>query len=358
MKADEYDRLIDDPTAFLYEVWLPRVSSDVAATGDPASYRGTLALVKGAMAMMQYFAAFGPQCERLRAESGTASAIAGILKAPFDILADKLRGYIGLMMDMFTQPEKVLAACEALMPHLCHVALTTADPDRLAPVGYYMHRGCTPFVTPEQFDSHYWPTIRPIIEELWGTGHQTLFYAEGDWDRHLEAFATLPERSIVYHVDRGDVFEAHAKLGAKFCLGGGIPNSILSFGTPDQVRARVREVIDGVARDGGYVLDASAIMQDDTKPENLKALTDFAREYGVYSGATGSGPARPPAEARADGDAAACGSSRTKPGVCIPWDAIRSGLGDVPGDEDLARRIWEEVDSLGVTFIWQCLLSF
>ena len=42
--------------------------------------------------------------------TATASAIAGIFKAPFDILADKLRGYIGLTMDMQTQPEKVLKA--------------------------------------------------------------------------------------------------------------------------------------------------------------------------------------------------------------------------------------------------------
>jgi hypothetical protein len=37
-----------------------------------------------------------------------------------------------------------------------------------------------------------------------------------------------------------------------------------------------------VARDGGYILDASAIMQDEPKVENVKAMTDFTREYGVY----------------------------------------------------------------------------
>ena len=29
-------------------------------------------------------------------------------------------------------------------------------------------------------------------------------------------------------------------------------------------------------------MDAGAIMQDDTKVENLRAMTDFTREYGVY----------------------------------------------------------------------------
>ncbi len=182
-----------------------------------------------------------------------------------DIIADKLRGYMGLCMDMLTQPEKVLAACEALMPHLCHVAHADGGSrEATCPIGYWMHRGCVPFVTPRSVRHIYWPTVKPIIEELWASGHQTLFYAEGNWDHHLESFAELPDRSIVYHVDQGDIFKVHRALGHKFCLSGGIPNVLLAFGTPDDVRACCKKVIDGVARDGGYIMDASAIMQNDT----------------------------------------------------------------------------------------------
>ena len=116
MKPDEYDALIEDPTGFLYNVWLPRVSTQLAPIGSPVTYRHNLALVRTSMAMMQYFYAFGPQVDRLRKECGTASAIAGILKAPLDILADKLRGYLGLVDDLFERRDKVVAACEALRP--------------------------------------------------------------------------------------------------------------------------------------------------------------------------------------------------------------------------------------------------
>jgi hypothetical protein len=30
----------------------------------------------------------------------------------------------------------------------------------------------------------------------------------------------------------------------------------------------------------------------------------------------------------------------------------------VSGDPDLAKRIWESIDTLGNVYIWQCLLSF
>jgi methoxylated aromatic compound---corrinoid protein Co-methyltransferase len=203
MHEDEYDALIDNPTEFLYNVWLPRVSTEVAKLGEASTLRNNLALIKGGMAMMVYFMALGPHIQRMRTEAGTVSAIAGIFKAPFDIIADKLRGYVGLTMDMHTQPDKVLKACEALAPHLTHVGLTTADPAKQVPIGFWMHRGCVPFINPAQFRSHYWPTLKPCIEEFWKHGHQTMFYAEGNWDYHLDDFLQLPERSILFHADRG-----------------------------------------------------------------------------------------------------------------------------------------------------------
>jgi len=363
MREDEYDALIDDPTGFLYNVWLPRVSSQVAKIGEPATYRNNLALVKGGMAMMLYFMAFGPQIQRLRAECGTVSAIAGIFKAPFDIIGDKLRGYVGLTMDMHTQPDKVLKACEALAPHLVHVGLTTADPLKQVPIGFWMHRGCVPFITPKQFQSHYWPTLRPCIEEFWRAGHQTMFYAEGKWDYHLDDFATLPDRSILYHVDQGDLFLAHRKLHHKFPLSGGIPNVMLSYGTPEEVRAYCKKVIEGVAADGGYIMDASAIMQNDTSIENLRALTEATRQYGVYSGAASSCcekllvPADGPDPGPLPGWQGRPVSARA-PGVCLPWAEKRQELPELSGDLDLLQRVWENVDALGNTFIWQCLLSF
>ncbi len=364
MQPDEYDELIDDPTGFLYRKWLPRVSTEVATMGSPSTYRNNLALVKGGMAMLQYFYAFGPQVQRMRAETGTVSCISGIFKAPFDIIADKLRGYIGLVTDMHEQPEKVLAACEALMPHLCHVGLATADPNRQVPIGFWMHRGCVPFINPRQFESHYWPTLRPIIEEFWKHGHQTMFYAEGKWSAHLDAFTELPARSILFHADRDDVFHVKKKLGHKFALSGGIPNVLLSYGKPAEVSDFCKRVIDEVAPGGGYIMDAGAIMQDDVSIENLRVLTETTRKYGVYSGSSAMS-ATPPAEvpdsvaerANLQGMAGRP-QPRIPAGTCFPWSEKAAELPPVTGDVAMVRRVWEQNDALADMFIWQLLLSF
>jgi Uroporphyrinogen decarboxylase (URO-D) len=361
MRPDEYDALIEDPNGFLLNVWFPRVSDQLRPMGERVTPEHNLALIKGGMAMLSYFFAFGTQNARLRAESGTVSAIAGIFKAPMDIIADKLRGYLGLVDDLHERRDKVVKACEALMPYLAQVARTTADPARLVPIGYWMHRGGVPFVSPEIFKNVYWATVKPIIEELWSEGHQTLFYAEGKWDRHLESFAELPAGSIVYHVDQGDLVKAHQVLGHKFCLSGGVPNVLLSNGTPQQVRDRCKFIIDNVARDGGYIMDASAIVQNDAKVDNIRAMTEFTREYGVYSGASPSIEWPEPNPATRTPDQVAADLRRlgdTRPGVCYPWNRKRSTLPPIRGDEALARRVWEDIDSLGTTFIWQVLLSF
>jgi hypothetical protein len=282
MKPDEYDDLIADPTAFLFNVWLPRVSTEVVAPGKPNTYRNNLSFLKGGMNMLRYFYGFGAQADTLKNQASTVSAISGILKAPLDIITDKLRGYLGICTDLFERPEKLRKACEALMPHLLNIALSGADPEKNVPITIWMHRGCVPFISHKQFDDIYWPTLKPIIEEIWRKGHQVLFYAEGKWAEHLDSFAQLPPGSIIYHVDRDDIFEVHRKLGHKFCISGGIPNTLLSQGTCDEVRDYCKKVIDEVATDGGYIMDASAIIQNDAKIENVRAMAQFTREYGVY----------------------------------------------------------------------------
>lgn len=342
MKPNEYDALIDDPTAFILNTWLPRVSN-----GD------TLSQLKGGMAMMQYFGSLGGQVNRMRAETGTVSAIAGILKAPLDILADKFRGYLGLLSDLETQPDKVRAACEALAPHLCRVALDSSDPTGTVPIGFWMHRSCVPMVTPSHFSNIFWPTLRPIIEELWRNGRQTLFYAEGNWDYHLDDFATLPEYSIVYHLDQGDPAKVFAKLGGKFCLSGGIPNAMLAYSTPDKVRAKCREVIATCARDGAYIMDASAIVQNDATIENMRAMTEATLEYGTYSCGRAAAPVKAKPAPQSFGR-----STLTPPGSVQPWEREKGRWPKVTGDETLVSNIWAQTDGLAYMFAWHMLESF
>ena len=47
-----------------------------------------------------------------------------------------------------------------------------------------------------------------------------------------------------------------------------------------------------------------------------------------------------------------------KPGVCIAWEEKVRELPPLQGDEQIVKRVWEDVDALAYMYIWQCLLSF
>ena len=356
MRREEYDALIDDPVKFLYDTWLPRVASEMSPPGTPASARHNMALVRSTWAMGSYFNAFGPQIDRMRQETGTVSAICGMLKAPLDVLADKFRGYLGLAFDLMEVPDKVLAACKALMPHLAHVALTSADPARLIPIPIWMHRGCVPFISYDHFRDIYWATLRPIVDALWAQGNQVLFYAEGKWDAHLDDFAKLPAGSIIFHIDRSDPELVGQKLGGRFCLSGGVPNALLTLGTPEQVREHSRRLIETLGAGGGYIMDASAIMQNDARIENVRAMTDAAREFGVYSANPSSSAPPGPPEDRPPAPSISPG--RVGAGVCYPWEEKLKEVPAIPGDPELCRRVWQDLDALAYTYIWHMVLSF
>ncbi len=50
--------------------------------------------------------------------------------------------------------------------------------------------------------------------------------------------------------------------------------------------------------------------------------------------------------------------TKRAPGVCVPWEEKRKEFAEIRGDEELVKRVWEDVDGLGYMYIWQCLLSF
>jgi len=75
-----------------------------------------------------------------------------------------------------------------------------------------------------------------------------------------------------------------ADFGKKICFHGGIDNqSVLPFGTPDEVRKEVRDCIDALASDHtGYILAPCHNIQPVSPVENILAMYDEAYNYGKF----------------------------------------------------------------------------
>lgn len=78
-----------------------------------------------------------------------------------------------------------------------------------------------------------------------------------------------------------DMAKAKKVLGDTACIAGNVPVTMLCTGNPQDVKERCRELIEVCAPGGGYILTGSATM-DRGNPDNLRAVMEAAREYGVY----------------------------------------------------------------------------
>ena len=74
---------------------------------------------------------------------------------------------------------------------------------------------------------------------------------------------------------------AKETVGKVSCIMGNFPLDLLYAGTPDEVRKHARQLVDTAGKDGGYIFAAGAGMQE-SKAENVKAMIETVKEYGVY----------------------------------------------------------------------------
>ena len=359
VQFSEYEEFTEDPTAFLFNKWLPRATNRVQKPGQPVNFEHNLSLISGALAYANYMHSFGPAAFKLKYEAGLVSANSGMIKAPLDIMADKFRGYINTCIDGQQHPKKLLKACEALMPHILENALAGADPDKNVPITIWAHRGCVPFITQEMFDTIFWPTLKPIFEEIISRGHQILFYGEGNWEAHYDSLLELPDQGIIYHIDKGDPAYAAKKLKSKFAISGGLAYDVLARGTEADVRQHMKELFAAVKEGGAYILDATALMLSDIKPENVKAAVDYTLEHGVYSQSQVQAKLPKAVESSKTPrniQANVIPVGKRPPHVCRPWAKESAGYKNLSGDVALVRGQWEKADAAAYNYIWTSVL--
>jgi uroporphyrinogen-III decarboxylase len=205
----------------------------------------------------------------------------GFTKAPFDVIGDSLRGTKGVMLDMFRCQDELMEACERLIPSMikCAVAACRATGHIMPFIP--LHKGADGFMSQEQFKTFYWPSLKKLIVGLVNEGLVPQLFAEGGYNTRLDIISDVPKGRVLWWFDRTDMKRAKETVGRVACLAGNVPLDLLCTGTPDEVRTYCKELIDAAGRDGGFILSSGAGIQG-SKPDNVKAMIDFSKEYGVY----------------------------------------------------------------------------
>ena len=302
MRPEEYDLLINDPTDFHLRYFLPRLCGTLKPLTQlpqildlrhmSSSAPGVLPF--GRPEVQEAFAKLaeaGQRAERwLSAGRKTALKVigqgypamgGGTAEAPYDIIADSYRGTRGISLDMIRCPDKLLEACEVLVSSQVRRAVTAADLTGNPMIFMPLHKGAHSFMSTDQFKRFYWPTLRKLILGMVNEGLVPMLFAESDYNSRLEVISDLPPHRVIWWFENIDMAKAKATVGQTMCIAGNLPNILFRAGTPEDVKARCKTLIDIAAKGGGFILSTAAGMQG-AKPENVKTAIDFSRDYGVY----------------------------------------------------------------------------
>lgn len=344
MTPDEYGLLAEAPTKFMMERFLPRILSDLA---EPGSMRSQVALLKAGMAFMQMAGVMRNRAVRLQEDCGMPQPMAGFFLAPFDVIADALRGLNGVVFDMFRRPDELRAACDALVDEMVNLALAMADPLKRWPIFVPTHKPM--FLSPAQFDEFYWPSFKRVLTTLIDAGYKIRCYLEGDWGKHWHHMLELPKGSVLCDVDtQGDIFRALDELGHHHCVAGGVPESTLILGTPKETRAQVKRLCEAAGREKRLIVNSGCSIPHDTKAENYRAMIDAVVEFGAYDSSVKPAP-KPPSSPPGR-------PAHLPPKMVTPWSVRLEEWGGVMGDEGLIQRPWEQLESMAYTWIWLWVL--
>jgi len=199
-----------------------------------------------------------------------------------------LRGTHGVLMDIYRRPDKLLEAIEKVLPIVIGEALTDdakaiAKTTGVAMVFIALHKGSDEFMSLKHFQTFYWPTLRALILAVINEGLTPLVLVEGDYTSRLEIIRDIPKGKAIYWFEKTDIFKAKEVLGDVVCIKGNVPATLLCTGSPQKVRDYCKKLIDIVGKGGGFIMDADTVVPIDSKPENVKAMADTVREYGIYT---------------------------------------------------------------------------
>jgi len=240
-----------------------------------------MALVKSAGALSNSQKFWGAAFQKWREKYGMPRSAGGWTKVPFDLFGDKLRG-MDIMLDLYRIPDKVVEACERVLPYLVELGKLSGSFTPESPITVYPHRGNAPFLSLKQFEKFYWPTFKQLVRELTDAGFYFRLGTEGDWTMNIEYLKDLPSGKVIVHLDRTDIFKAKEAIGGSLCIEGNVPTDLLTLGTPARIEEYCKKLIENVGEGGGFIMDGGAGIPDGAPVENIRAMTNATIKYGLY----------------------------------------------------------------------------
>jgi uroporphyrinogen-III decarboxylase len=301
MQPDEYDLFLKDPFDFGLRKFTPRTWGAFEPLADIPSFSSYQGLPERLMMMCQdpkFMKLFKSiyeasqenakhqkvmmECARESLNHGFPPLMGGVMLAPFDTIADMLRGTHGSVLDMFRQPKKLLETMEVITQRSIESAIGMVNMATSPIVFVPMHKGADAFMSVKQFEKFYWPTFRKLLLGVVNEGCVPMMVIDGSYnEERLKIISELPKSSVIWTMEKTDMGMAKRILGNSACIAGNVTAAMLYTQTPQWIKEYARKLIETCAPGGGYILALGSGI-DKCDPKNLHAVVEAGLEYGKY----------------------------------------------------------------------------
>ncbi|MBM3118795.1 MAG: uroporphyrinogen-III decarboxylase [Chloroflexi bacterium] len=210
---------------------------------------------------------------------GIPSLCGAIVESPLMFFSTK-RSLISFTMDLHRVPDKVQVAMDIVVDEFIAEAIAATRLTAIPGVMLVLERGGGFYYPLKIFERFEFPYMKKMVEAFAAEGLLTVMHFDQDWTVNLPYLKELPKKMCVCELDSTtDIFKAKELLKDHMCIMGDVPASLTSIGTPEEVEAYCKKLIDVVGKDTGFILSSGCTVPADAKFENFKAMIDTAKNH-------------------------------------------------------------------------------
>ncbi len=278
MYKDEYDEFLESGHAkFCFEKVLPRLA-------NYSSREDMFQKIANAGREQLEMAAYTRRINKqFRDVYGVPTMTSGRFGFPSDTLFSYLRGLRGISMDFRRNEKYIVPALERINEGNSIDKVLDALPAkeefcfavRTVSLSHTL-------MNPKQFEKYLWPYMKKFADAIVERDLTAFIWQEGNIGHLYEFFQELPSGHFALLGELDDIREMKKKL-PNLTMVGGMSENLLSTGTPEQCVDYAKRLIDEVGYDGKYIFSTNKMLSyaNDARSENMRAVNDFVREYGV-----------------------------------------------------------------------------
>jgi hypothetical protein len=178
------------------------------------------------------------------------------------------------LLDLYRNGDKVQEAMDAAAPVLEDRMREVLR--ALKPMGLWIGgwRSASEFLNPRLWERFAFPYFKRMVEAAVQEGAVPVLHFDANWTRDLARLRDLPKGKCVLSLDgKTDIFKAKEILGDHMCIMGDVPASLFSLGTPAEVAAYCRRLIEEVGPNG-FILSSGCDVPLSAKYENVRAMVE------------------------------------------------------------------------------------